>query len=420
MTVNVGRQHVGAILSSAKSLYVSGCAAEIVDAPRLFRKHRLTNAVVTGIFSPLVNRRSYADPELGLRVRSFFLTDELKKHFAAGMVDYCPWRYGTIDRWLRAPGRFDTALVMVSPPDRNGRCSLGVQTDFLPNFHHKIDRLVGFINPNMPRTAGVDPIDYASLATVVDYDVPLHSLIPRSSDPVSEAIAKSISELIPDNATLQFGIGQIPSQVIARLTNHKGLRIHSGMIDDNILKLEESGALDLDAPIVTGNAMGSTNLYHALAENTRFSFKPTSYTHSQKTLIALKRFIAINSVLQVDLFGQVSAEVSGGKFVGSPGGLPDFTRGALASEDGQSIIAVRANGRGDRPSGIVSLLERPHAVTGTATDADIIVTEFGVAHVRNLSLDRRAEAIIAIAHPEVRESLSNDWAWIRQSFRTHV
>ena len=117
MTVGFPRARVEPILSSAKSIYVSGFTAEIAEAPDLLRRNCSSDTVVTGLFNPILNRRSYADPEIGMRMRTFFLTPAAKKHLSMGMVDYCPWRYGVIDRWLAAPGRFDTALVMVSLPD---------------------------------------------------------------------------------------------------------------------------------------------------------------------------------------------------------------------------------------------------------------------------------------------------------------
>ncbi len=414
MNVSFSRPRVDAILSSAKSIYVSGFTAEITEAPELFRQHQPADATVTGLFSPLMNRRSYADPDIGLRVRSFLLTPALKRDLSTGMVDYCPWRYGAINRWLAAPGRFDTALVMMSPPDNAGKCSLGVQVDFLPSFHAKVDRLVGFINPNMPRTAGEGLIDYSALSGVVDYDAPLVTVVPKSPDPAAIKIAANIVELVPDHATVQFGVGQIPSQVVVQLKNHRGLRIHSGVVDDSILALDASGALDQDSPIITGTAIGSKQLYEALAGNGRFSFRSVSYTHSHSRIAGLKRFTAVNSVLQADLLGQVSAEYSGGKLVASPGGLPDFARGALDSEGGQSIIALRAQG-GGHAKGIVPLLDVPHAATGGAVDADIIVTEFGAARIGGLSLDRRAEAMIAIADPEDQSYLAEQWSKIRSN-----
>ena len=418
MTAHSSRLRLETILTSAKSIYVSGAAAEIPMAPDLLRQHPPTDATVTGIFTPPLNRRSYADPETGLRMRSFFLLGEIKQHLGLGLIDHCPWRYGAINRWMLAPGRFDTALVMLSPPDANGKCNLGVQTDFFPRFHQHVERIVGFINPNMPRTIGEGQIDYSALAAVVECDAPLSVQAQREPDIAASAIAGNIVALIPDGATVQIGLGQIPSQVLAKLGNHRGLCIHSGVVDDSIIALEASGALDRDAPIVTGVVVGTAAIYQAVDNNDRFSFRAVAYTHACGTIVAFKRFCAVNSVLQVDLFGQVSAESSANRLVATPGGLPDFVRGALDSEGGQSIVAVRARNAGSIPNGITANLGQPGLATSGAVDADIVVTEFGVARIRDLPLDQRAEAVIAIAAPEDQETLSREWARMRGGFFT--
>lgn len=418
MTVALKRPDADALLLTAKSIYISACASEITTAPDLFRRAPPVDATVTGVFTPAVNRDFCLDPEIGLRVRSFFLTRGLRPLLSAGLMEYCPWRYGMIDRWLSEAGRFDTALVMMSPPDRNGKCSFGVQADFFPSFHHKVERIVGFINPHMPRAAGHAQIDYKSLAAVVDHDVPLKNLALKAPDADASVIAEHIAQVVPDGATVQHGIGQIPSEAIAKLANHRGIRIHTGVVDDNVLLLEASGALDRDLPVVTGTAVGSAQLYDALADRKRFSMCPVSCTHSFKTISDIENFIAINSVLQIDLFGQVSAEGGSGKLIASPGGLPDFTRAALHSKGGKSIVAVRAKAVRGQARGVVAQLDAPHAVTNPAADADIVVTEFGVAHLRGASLDDRAEQLIAIADPGDRSELTTEWRETRSRIFT--
>lgn len=406
---------LGAILSTAKHLYVSGGAGDIPDLSALLRRHGTRDATVTGIFSPLVNRLSYADREHGVRVRTFFMNATLREHLAEGLVDYCPWRYGVADAYLSAPGRFDTALVMLSPPDADGICSLGVQADFFPSFRDRVPRIVGFINPRMPRTAGDTAVRYDALAAAVDCDVPLRTATGRAPDPALAAIAAHITPFVPDGATLQLGIGQIPSQVLARLGDRRALRVHSGIVDDHVLGLQASGALDPDAPIVTGMAIGTPALYDAVADAARFRFRAVAHTHAFATLARIPRFIAVNSVLQVDLLGQMSAEGSGAGLVATPGGLPDFARGALASDGGRAIIAVRARAPAGHPAGIVPLLGASTPVTLGAIDADVVVTEFGAASIRHLALDERAAALIAIAAPEDRASLAAQWSEVRAS-----
>jgi acyl-CoA hydrolase len=268
------------MLSEASSLYVSACAAEIEALPDWLKAAAPRDATVTGLFTPLVNHRAYAVPEIELRARTFLLTRELKRLMAQGWVEYCPWRYSRIDAWMGAPRRFDTAAIMLSSPDEYGMCSLGVQSDFFPALHKQVDRIIGFINPQMPHTDGHAKIAIRELAATVDYDVPLLTMDIREADTASATIARLVAGLVPDGATIQLGTGQIPSEVLAQLTNHRNLRVHTGIVDDNILKLEQSGALDLSFPIVTGTAIGSKELYEALVDKRRFALKPVSYTHA--------------------------------------------------------------------------------------------------------------------------------------------
>jgi acyl-CoA hydrolase len=416
MTAHFARSKIETIISTAQSIYVSGAAAEIPDVLPLLRQYGRPEAMTTGIFIPSLNRHSYADPEIGLRARTFFIFPEAKEHLDLGLIDYCPWRYSAIERWMLAPRRFDTALVMLSPPDDSGKCSLGVQADFFPGFRQNVERIVGFINPNMPRTIGDGQIDFRALAAVVDCGAPLTTQIQRTPDAAAVAVAENIAALIPDGATVQAGIGQIPSQVMARLASHRSLRIRSGVVDDNIMALDASGALDPAVPVITGTAVGTERLYRFVDQNRRLSFRAVGHTHCAHAIGGIQRFFAINSVLQVDLFGQSSAESSAGRLVAAPGGLPDFVSGALRSEGGRSIIALRARNAGTTPNGVTACLSMPGLATCGASDADIVVTEFGAAFIRDLSLDRRAEAIVAIAAPEDREALIRDWTRMRKGF----
>ncbi len=409
-------QSLGAVLGGAREIYVSGCSAEIAELPGMLGEAS-AGATVTGIFSPILNTQSYADEGLGRRCRTFFLNRDLRRDLAAGRVDFCPWTYTQMAGWLGAPGRFDTAIVMVSPPDADGLCSFGSQADFLPDFHRHVPRLIGVVNPNMPRTLGEPGIPLDRFAALFEYDRPLLEIPqkPGDSDPVSDAIARVLAGMIPDGATLQMGIGRVPQAVATALAGHRGLRIHSGLVDDSILFLEQAGALDLDVPITSGVAMGSRALYDHIQGNARFAFRPASHTHAQAVIAANPKFFAINAAIQVDLFGQINSEGSDGRMLASPGGLPEFLRGARASQGGVSIIALRAERGRKGGGGIVPGICEPHLVTAPRYDVDAIVTENGGAHIRNLSIDERAEALIAIADPAERSALAESWRDIRKA-----
>lgn len=403
-------------VAGAREIYVSGCSAEIADLPNLL-KSETAGATVTGVFSPIMNTQSYADPELPRRCRTFFLNSALRRDLERGAVDFCPWTYSSMTRWLTEPGRFDTAVVMVAPPDDNNECSFGTQTDFLPDFYTKIPRLIGVINPNMPRTGGTPGIPLDRFAAVFELDAPLQEFVSDlgAIDATTEIIAQNVAALIPNRATLQMGIGRISQAVALSLDGHRGLRIHSGLVDDAVIRLEEAGALDRSVPIVAGVAMGTHMLYEVIDRNPRFCFRTSSFTHSAEVIAQQPLFIAVNTALQVDLFGQVNSEGSYGRLLASPGGLPDFLRGAQLSEGGLRIIALRAQ-RGRRAEGgIVTRICQPHLVTASRYDIDLVVTENGVADLRGRSLDQRAEALIEIADPVDQPLLADSWSKVRKA-----
>ncbi|WP_051419642.1 acetyl-CoA hydrolase/transferase C-terminal domain-containing protein [Paracoccus pantotrophus] len=412
------RDLTGAALADAlgpsREVWVSGCSAEIAGLPELLDEGGVT-ARISGIISPLLNTRSYASPALGRRCRTFFLNRELRDHLAEGHVDLCPWTYSQIMRWLCDSAPIDAAIVMVSAPDAEGNVSLGVQCDFLPLFRHRLGRMIAVINPHMPFTLGEALVPLDCFSAVFESDQELLTLpeARQASDPQIDRIAANIAAQIPDGATVQCGIGRIPQAVFSRMRDHRDIRVHSGLVDDDILLLEDLGVLDRDTPIRTGVAMGSVALYRRIDRNPRFHFCATDRTHVQDAICATPGFRSVNAALQVDLFGQINAEMVDGRLISVPGGFPDFVRGAGAAAGARSIVAVQARGGAKTRPGIVAALSHPAQVTAAKTDVDMIVTEFGTAELRDLSMDQRAEALIGIAAPEDQPALATAWAEMR-------
>ncbi|MFV0490699.1 MAG: acetyl-CoA hydrolase/transferase family protein [Pseudorhodobacter sp.] len=396
-------------LGCAREIYVSGCAAEITALPDLLG-HSQAGATVTTILSPLVNTRSYADPVSGRRCRSFFLNREIKEHMRGGYVDFCPWSYSRIAQWLCDDVVMDAAVIMTSPPDDHGRVSLGIQTDFFPLFRHRTRKLIAVVNPELPYTEGPTVLPLEDFDAVFAAEQPLLTApAGGKSDEVATAIATNVAELLPDGATIQLGLGKVSQAVAGLLLSHRDLSMVSGLVDDNVLRLDEAGAMRRDRPIITGAAIGSAGFYATLHCNPRFSFRPTDLTHASGVLAKLDRFFSVNSTLQVDLFGQINSEMVNGRLISTPGGFPDFLRGAMLNPEGRSIVTVRARGGHKTAPGIVSQFTSPAAVTGTKTDIDIVVSEFGVAEVAGLTMDARAATLIAIAAPEDRDRLQDEW-----------
>jgi acyl-CoA hydrolase len=295
--------------------------------------------------------------------------------------------------------------VQVSPPDADGTCSLGVGVDYIADALAHTPILIAEINRRMPATTGTPRIPLSRFAAVVETDRPLAEAPVRAADDVELAIARHVAELVEDGDTLQLGVGSLPTAVLDALAGHQDLGVHSGMISDGVLRLVEKGVVtgtrkEIDrGVIVTGAALGSTELYERLAE-LPVEFRPASYTHAPHVLSRLSRFVSVNSAIEVDLTGQVGAEQRRGVQIGAVGGQVDFSR-AAALTGARSIITVRA--RTGEHSTIVPRLDGP--VTTGRSDVDHVVTEYGVAHLRGCDLTERARRLAAIAAPEFREDL---------------
>lgn len=253
-------------------------------------------------------------------------------------------------------------------------------------------------------------------------DIPIHVCVraetpplevpPPSFSNIDLAIGAKAAALIPDRAVLQFGVGTQPQAVIAQLKGHRDLALHSGALMDGVVDMVERGVItnafkERDRGISAGGVLiGSRKLYDFVDGNAFFRLTPPAETHALPVLAGLLRFCAINSAVEVDLTGQINSEVAEGRYVGAVGGQVNFIRGANASEGGRAIIVLPATARGGTVSRIVPQVS---TVTCSRSDADAIVTEWGVAELRGCGLDERAKRMIAIAAPQFREELEHRW-----------
>lgn len=344
----------------------------------------------------------------GLTLQSYGALGDLRKLSRAGRLDVVPCHYSALPR-LFADGTLpnQVGFVQVSPPDADGTCSLGIGVDYAADAIEHTPVLIAEINERMPATLGTPRIPISRFAAVVHTDRPLGQAPDRAGDDVERAIAHHVAEQIRDGDTLQMGVGTLPAAVLDCLAGHQDLGLHSGMIADPVVRLIEKGVLtnahkEIDRGVaITGAALGTTELYDNLPD-LPIEFRPASYTHSPKTLSRLGSLVSINSAIEVDLSGQVGAEVRHGAYIGAVGGQVDFSR-AAALTGARSIITVRA--RSGSHSTIVPALHGGVVTTGRA-DVDVVVTEFGAAHLRGCDLPERARRLIAIAAPEHREELS--------------
>jgi acyl-CoA hydrolase len=354
------------------------------------------------------DRRLTSELPDSLTLQSYGALGELRKLSRAGRLTVVPCHYSALPR-LFAAGALprDVGFVQVSPPDADGTCSLGIGVDYAADAIEHTAVLIAEINQQMPATFGTPRIPLSRFAAVLETDRPLSQPGAREPDDIERAIARNVAELIRDGDTLQLGVGALPAAVLDCLAGHRDLGLHSGMIEDGVLRLIEKGVLtgarkEIDRGVaVTGAALGSTELYRRLTD-VPIQFRPASYTHSPSVLSQLRSLVSINSAIEVDLTGQVGAEIRHGAYIGAVGGQVDFSR-AAALTGARSIITVRA--RSGSHSTIVPALHGG-VVTTARSDVDIVVTEYGAAQLRGCELPERARRLIAIAAPEHREELT--------------
>jgi acyl-CoA hydrolase len=305
----------------------------------------------------------------------------------------------------------DVGLLQVSPPDADGTVSLGIGVEYVADALLHTPTLIAEINQRMPSTTGSARIPLSRFAATIETDRALVEAPERPADDVDGAIAAHVAGLVEDGDTLQMGVGTLPVAVLDALSGHADLGFHSGMITDGVLTLIEKGVLtgarkEIDPGlVVTGAALGSTWLYDHLGDFP-VEFRAASYTHAPAVLSRLGSLVSINSAIEVDLLGQVGAELRRGVHIGAVGGQVDFSRAASLT-GARSIIALRSTSGGE--STIVPTLHGG-VVTTARVDVDAVVTEHGVAHLTGRTVAERARALIEVAAPDAREALERSLA----------
>jgi acyl-CoA hydrolase len=304
----------------------------------------------------------------------------------------------------------DVALLRVRPHTTPRYFTTGVISDFTHALVDAARVVVAEVDERLPLTAD----DALIPAEAIDHLVPAFGADILMPDPalsdVDRAIAENVAGLIPDGATIQLGVGSLPAAVAAALRNHRDLGVHSGVVSDVFVDLVEAGVVTnarkgIDIGItVTGGLFGTERLRAHADGNAKIAMRASTYTHNQETLGRLHALHAINSAIEVDLTGQVNSEIAGGRYLGAVGGQLDFVRGAQRSPGGRSIIALPSITADGKHSRIVASLEgRP--VTCPRSDADVVVTEYGVADLRGCGLQERSRRLLKIAHPKFRNVL---------------
>lgn len=326
----------------------------------------------------------------------------------AGRLRVDPTPYGALTRSFAERSRRADVVLLQLARNPDGRLNMSMAWDYTIEAARHARTVVAEIMDNLPLSAGGDlPGDFRVDAVLESRRPPCEPPIATATE-ASMRIGRNVAELIPDGAALQIGVGALPDAILRELTGHRRLGLHSGVASDAVVELVECGALDnsskpFDIGVsVCGSLFGSGRLRRLAHRNSQLRLESALYTHSFDRLASIPKLTAINSVLEVDVLGQVNSEMLNGTLVGGIGGQGEFAAGAMASEGGRSILALNAAAAGGRVSRIVPRVAK---VSAKAEAADAFVTEFGAAEVRGIYGAERARRIISIAAPEFREGL---------------
>lgn len=404
---------VAACVPSGSRVFLHGAAAtptSVVDAlsartdlegVRLYHLHTSGTA-------------SFVAPEVAGRIRSvsFFVGPLVRKAVAEGRADFLPVFLSDIPSLFTSGAiPLDVALVQLSPPDRHGLCSLGTSVDAARAAVDSARIVLAEINDQMPHTHGNSVVPLSRVHAFVRTDRPLPATESSAPTEVERRIGELVADLVEDGATLQMGIGAIPDAVLARLGSHHDLGIHTEMFSDGLLPLIEGGVVTNrhknihPGRTVTSFVSGSQRLYDFVDGNPTVEFHGCDRTNDTAAIRKNPKVTAINSALEVDLGGQVCADSIGHMIFSGIGGQMDFSRGAALSVGGKPIIALPSMAAGGTMSRIVSQLKHGAGVVTTRGHVHWVITEYGARNLHGMTLRERGEALISIAHPDVRGEL---------------
>ena len=353
-----------------------------------------------------VNQRDLSALGAGCTQETYFMTPSLKQGQADNRVNFIPMQMREIFDYLSRQ-RIDIALLLAAK-DINGELRFGLNNDYVDSMLGHAKVLIVEVSD-----AFISPLGSKLVKDTADYYFASHT--PAATFPsvevdvTSQIIGELVAGLIRDGDCIQTGIGAVPAAILGGLKGRNDLGLHSGIIDDAAMQLVAAGnmngkAKNIDRNFhVSGMALGTRQLHEWLSTESTVQFRSADYTHDQAVIRQLDNFVSINSAVEIDLFGQVNAEVVAGQQISGTGGSVDFMRAAKASKGGRSIVALSATARRGDVSRIVKQVEM---VTALRTDVDLVVTEFGVADLKAASVQERRESLIRIAHPDFRDELS--------------
>lgn len=347
------------------------------------------------------------------RHRTFFVGSDIRAAVAQGTAEYVPIQISRVpDLMGRGAIPVDVAMIQVSPPDAFGYVSLGISVDIIPAAAAAARWVIAEVNPAMPRTQGDTTLHVKDIDVLVPVEPRLTEYFHAPvTEEIVQQIARYIAGIIDDGATLQVGLGRIPNEALRFLADRRDLGIHSDVITDAILPLLRNEILtgrqksQARTKIVASYAVGSRQLYDIMDGNALFSLHPIEFVADEDVIAKQHKMVSITQAFSIDLTGQVCVDQFEGQLYGGLGAQVEFIRGAARVPGGKPIVCMTSTTDDGRTSRIRSVLAAGEAASLARSDVHYVVTEFGFAYLVGKSLRERALALIAIAHPDFRDTL---------------
>jgi 4-hydroxybutyrate CoA-transferase len=403
------------VVQSGQRVYVHQGCAEPEDLIKAMVRRAPELWDVEVMHLATMGSADYTKPEYEghFRHNTCFIGANVREAVQAGRADYIPIFLHEIEELFRSGVMpIDVALIQCCPPDHYGYMSLGTGIDVTLTAAKHARHLIVEVNDQCPRTLGDSFLHVSKADTIVEASHPLAEYKKQEVTDLHRAIARHVANLIPDGATLQTGIGGIPDAVLLMLAGHKDLGLHTEMFSDGVIDLIKSGVINNEKKtlhphkVISGFVLGTKPLFDFIHDNPIFEFHPTAYANDPFVIAQNDRMVAINSAVEVDLTGQVCSDSVGHLPYSGFGGQVDFIRGAARSKGGVPVIALLSTAKDRTVSRITPELKAGAGVVTSRADVHYVVTEYGVAYLHGKNLRQRAEALIAIAHPDFQDELT--------------
>lgn len=298
----------------------------------------------------------------------------------------------------------------VSQPDEEGYMYYGpVGTIANGEVAEIVDKVIVQVNKYQPRVPGTkNKIHVNDVTWICEHDAPMPVFPNPEVTEVDQKIAELLIPEIPDGATLQLGIGGLANAIGYGLTKKKNLSIYSEMFTDSLVYLYKQGVITGEMRVAFG--MGNQELYDFVDQGP-VQFAPISEINNPINISKVKNLVGINACLMADLTGQICSESIGHYQYSSTGGQLDFVNGAMLSKSAKTFLCLPATNKkkdGTVTSCITLNLPAGAIVTVPRTQVQYVVTEYGIADLKNKPIRARVEEMIKIAHPDFRDSLRQE------------